>query len=89
MLASAAGRFFPDDGKPEEDVAEDCEWRRHAALRREGPIGLKFQVTDVRTPLRAVRRLVEKGNKVVLAGNDEESYVMNKATQVKVPVVRD
>ena len=24
-----------DEGKPEEDVTEDCEWRRHAALRRE------------------------------------------------------
>ena len=29
-------------------------------------IGLKFQVTDVRKPLLAVRRLVEKGNKVVV-----------------------
>ena len=27
------------------------------------PVGLKFQVTDVRKPLLAVRRLVEKGNK--------------------------
>ena len=27
------------------------------------PIGLKFQVTDVRKPLLAVRRLVEKGTK--------------------------
>ena len=33
----------------------------------EDPIGLKFQVTDVRKPLLAVRRFVEKGNKVVLA----------------------
>ena len=50
------------------------------------PIGLKFQVTDVRKPLLAVRRLVEKGNKVVLAGDDEESHVMNKATKVKIPL---
>ena len=49
-------------------------------------IGLKFQVTDVRKPLLAVRRLVEKGNKVVLAGDDEESFIMNKATKVKIPV---
>ena len=49
-------------------------------------IGLKFQVTDVRNPLLAVRRLVEKGNKVVLAGDDEESYVMSKASKVKIPV---
>jgi len=32
------------------------------------PIGLVFQVTDVKKPLLAVRRLVEKGNKVVLSG---------------------
>ena len=50
------------------------------------PIGLKFQVTDVRKPLLAVRSLVEKENKVVLVGDDEESYVMNKATKVKIPV---
>ena len=49
-------------------------------------IVLKIQVTDVRKPLLAVRRLVEKENKVVLAGDDEESYVMNKATKVKIPV---
>ena len=48
------------------------------------PIGLKFQVTDVRKPLLAVRRLVEKGNKVVLAQDDEESFCVNKATKVKI-----
>ena len=47
---------------------------------------LKFQVTDVRKPLLAVRRLVEKENKVVLAGDVEESYVMSKATKVTIPV---
>ena len=31
------------------------------------PIGLKFQVTDVRKPLLAVWRLVERGNVVVLS----------------------
>ena len=50
------------------------------------PVGLKFQVTDVRKPLLAVRRLVEKGNKVVLAGGDGESYIMNEATGVKIPI---
>ena len=50
------------------------------------PIGPKFQVTDVRKPLLAVRRLVLKGNKVVLAGDDEESFIMDKATKVKIPV---
>ncbi len=50
------------------------------------PVGLRFQVTDVRKPLLAVRRLVEKGNKVVLAGGDGESYIMNEATGVKIPI---
>ena len=50
------------------------------------PVGLKFQVTDVRKPLLAVRRLVEKGNKVVLAGGDGESYILNEATGVKIPI---
>ena len=44
------------------------------------------QVTDVRKPLLAVRRLVEQGNKVVLAGDDEERFIMNKATKVMIPV---
>ena len=50
------------------------------------PVGLRFQVTDVRKPLLAVRRLVEKGNKVVLAGGDGESYIMNQVTGVKIPI---
>ena len=49
-------------------------------------IGLRFQVTDVRKPLLAVRRLVEKGNKVVLAGGEGESYIANEATGVKIPI---
>ena len=58
---------------------------KYDGCENKDPTGLKFQVTDVRKPLLAVRRLVEKGNKVVLAGDDEESYIMNKAT---VPVIR-
>jgi hypothetical protein len=50
------------------------------------PIGLTFQVTDVKKPLLAVRRLVEKGNKVVLSGAEGESYILNERTKVKVPV---
>ena len=50
------------------------------------PMGLTFQVTDVKKPLLAVRRLVEKGSKVVLAAGDGESYIYNGATKTKVPV---
>lgn len=35
-------------------------------------MGLTFQATDVRKPLLAVRRLVEKGNEVVLGGGPRE-----------------
>jgi hypothetical protein len=50
------------------------------------PIGMKFQVTDVRKPLLAVRRLVERGNTVVLS--ESESYIENKAAKIKIPLVK-
>ena len=50
------------------------------------PMGLTFQVTDVRKPLLAVRRLVEKGSKVVLAGGEGESYIYNEVSKTKVPI---
>ena len=53
------------------------------------PTGLTFQVTDVRKPLLAVRRLVEKGNTVVLAGDEGESYVHNVANDTKVPIKKN
>ena len=43
-------------------------------------------MTDVKKPLLAVRRLAEKGNKVVLSGAEGESYILNVQTKVKVPV---
>ena len=49
-------------------------------------MGLTFQVTDVKKPLLAVRRLVEKGNKVVLSAGDGESFIQNLETKVKVPI---
>lgn len=52
------------------------------------PYGLTFQVTDVRTPLLSVRRLVEKGNQVVLSSRENESFILNPETKVKIPVVK-
>ena len=49
-------------------------------------VGLTFQVTDVKKPLLAVRRLVERGNKVVLSANEGESYIQHVETKTKVPV---
>jgi hypothetical protein len=51
-------------------------------------VGIKFQVTDVKKPLLAVRRLVEKGCTVTLANGEGESFIMNKETRVRIPVVK-
>ena len=66
---------------------------KHITFRYRGgenkdPVGLKFQVTDVKKPLLAVRRLVEKGNVVVLAEVEGESCIMNKEATVRVPIVK-
>ena len=45
-------------------------------------------MTDVKKPLLAVRRLVERGNIVVLSGIEGESYIMNRETKVRVPIVK-
>ena len=50
------------------------------------PVGLKFQVTDVKRPLLAVRRLVEKGNTVVMS--EKGSYIENKTTRIRIPMVK-
>ena len=51
-------------------------------------VGIKFQVTDVRKPLLAVRRLVEKGCTVTMANGDGESFIMNNESKVKIPIVK-
>ena len=66
---------------------------KHITFRYRGgenkdPVGLKFQVTDVKKPLLAVRRLVEKGNVVVLSDVEGESYIMNKEAKVRIPIVK-
>ena len=49
-------------------------------------MGLTCQVTDVKKPLLAVRRLVEKGNRVMLSSGEGESCIMNIESQVRVPI---
>jgi hypothetical protein len=55
---------------------------------RSGPeedvVGLKFQVTDVRKPLLAVRRLVERGNVVSFGPEVEQNYILNVASRRKI-----
>ena len=66
---------------------------KHITFRYRGgenkdPVGLKFQVTDVKKPLLAVRRLVENSNVVLLSGVEGESYIMNKEAKVRIPLVK-
>ena len=51
-------------------------------------VGLKFQVTDVKKPLLAVRRLVEKGNVVSFGPESDQNYIHNIATGRKIDMER-
>ena len=51
-------------------------------------IGLKFQVTDVKKPLLAVRRLVERGNVVRFGPGPSDNYIENVETGKKIPMER-
>ena len=52
-------------------------------------VGIKFQVTDVKKPLLAVRRLVENWCVVTMANGEGESFIMNKESKVKIPIVKE
>jgi len=52
----------------------------------ETKVGMKFQVTDVKKPLLAVRRLVERGNVVCFGSEPGESYIKHKETGQKIPM---
>ena len=47
-------------------------------------ISMGFQVSDVRKPLAAVHRIVEKGNKVCFGPNVEDNFIENVKTKEKV-----
>lgn len=49
-------------------------------------IGLRFQVTDVKKPLLAVRRLVEKGNIVSFGPEAGHNYILNEKTGKRIPM---
>ena len=49
-------------------------------------VGLKFQVTDVKKPLLAVRRLVEKGNVVMFGPEPHQSFIQHVQTGKKIPI---
>ncbi len=47
-------------------------------------LGLKFQVTDVRKPLLAVRRLVERGNVSQFGPEPEQNYILHVESGRKI-----
>ena len=51
-------------------------------------VSVKFQVTDVRKPLLAVRRLVEKGNVVQFGPEPKQNYIMNVQTGKRIEMER-
>ena len=51
-------------------------------------VGLRFQVTDVRRPLLAVRRLVEKGSVVMFGPEPHQNYILHVATGRRIPMER-
>ena len=51
-------------------------------------VGLKFQVTDVKRPLLAVRRLVEKGNVVMFGPEPHQTYILHVASGRRIPMER-
>ena len=89
MLAGGAGRCISNQGEREENAAEDGERRGNESLRPEGGqlhVRGRQGCHGVKKPLLAVRRLVEKGNRVVLSAGDGESYIQNVSSKIKIPI---
>jgi hypothetical protein len=51
-------------------------------------MSLTFQVSDVKKPLAAVRRISEKGNKVQFGPKPEDNFIMNVATGRKIMMTK-
>ena len=49
-------------------------------------LGMTFQVTEVRKPLAAVWRLVEKGNLVQFGPNESQCFIQNLASGKRIPL---
>ena len=47
-------------------------------------MGLAFQVADVKKPLLAVERIIEKGNHVTFGPGPGDNYILNKSTGDKM-----
>jgi hypothetical protein len=56
--------------------------------KESGIMSLSFQVSDVQKPLVAVRRIAEKGNLVHFGPRDEDNYIENRVSGVRINMVR-
>ena len=52
----------------------------------EAAMGLSFQVTDVRKPLLAVKRITEKGNVVQFGPAESDNHIKKKLSGNKIPL---
>eukprot|EP00973_Karenia_brevis_P078019 10836399-Karenia_brevis.AAC.1 len=48
---------------------------------------LDFQVAEVSKPLLAVKRIVEKGNRVIIGPGDKDNLMLNSKTGDKVMLI--
>eukprot|EP00973_Karenia_brevis_P045456 6296140-Karenia_brevis.AAC.1 len=48
---------------------------------------LDFQVAEVSKPLLAVKRIVEKGNRVIFGSGKEDKFILNSKTSDKVMMI--
>jgi hypothetical protein len=51
-------------------------------------MSLTFQVSDVKKPLAAVRRIAEKGNTVQFGPKAEDNFIMNVSTGRKIMMIK-
>eukprot|EP00973_Karenia_brevis_P040953 5666684-Karenia_brevis.AAC.1 len=58
-------------------------------VEREDPrrMILDFQVAEVSKPLLAVKRIVERGNRVIFGPSDKDDFILNSKTRDKVMLI--
>ena len=66
--------------KNEDKEINLMENRGEGKGEKEKIFGIEFQVAAVKKPLIAVKRIVEKGNRVLFGPKDEDNYILNQVT---------
>ena len=63
---------------------EICPVENESVVKESRVMNLGFQVADVKKPLIAVKRITERGNHVMFGPQQEDNYILNKATGQKM-----